>query len=70
MGDEISGFRGLSICLTLDEFRKVAENLPRHRRAMNASLTQIGVNPLAWLIPALLIGVAIYILVRDRLKTI
>ncbi len=37
---------------------------------MDASLTQIGVNPLAWLIPALLIGVAIYILVRDWLKTI
>ncbi len=37
---------------------------------MDASLTQVGANPLAWLIPALLIGVAIYILVRDWLKTI
>ncbi len=37
---------------------------------MDASLTQIGVNPVALLIPALLIGVVIYILLRDRLKTI
>ncbi len=37
---------------------------------MDGSLTQVGVNPVAWLIPALLIGVAIYILVRDWLKTI
>ncbi len=37
---------------------------------MDAPMTQIGVNPVAWLIPALLIGVAIYILVRDWLKTI
>ncbi len=37
---------------------------------MDASRTQIGLNPVALLIPALLIGVVIYILVRDWLKTI
>ncbi len=37
---------------------------------MDASLTQVGMNPLAWLIPVLLIGVVIYILVRGWLKTI
>ncbi len=36
---------------------------------MDASLTQVGVNPVALLIPALLIGVVIYILLRDWLKT-
>ncbi len=37
---------------------------------MDASLTQVGLNPVAVLIPALLIGVVIYILVRDGLETI
>ncbi len=37
---------------------------------MDAPLTQIGVNPVALLIPARLIGVGIYILLRDLLKTI
>ncbi len=37
---------------------------------MDASLTQVGMNPLAWLIPALLIGVVIYIFVRNWLETI
>ncbi len=36
---------------------------------MDAPLTQIGVNPVTLLIPALLIGVVIYILLRDWLKT-
>ncbi len=35
---------------------------------MDASLTQIGLNPFALLIPALLIGVVIYILIRDWLQ--
>ena len=36
---------------------------------MDASLIQVGVNPVALLIPALLIGMVICILVRDWLKT-